>query len=204
MVKDLFQALNYVLKCATEKQKIDVKFIQSINAYIMKNTGGEINTALGSFDSSRGDLRLLSGKAGATGASYMNFDKLPIYLKKLCEELTEKIIKVKSVDEINELAYFAHYQLATIHPFEDGNGRTARLLMNFIQAYHSLPMTIVFENTRLEYIESLVETRKAEDIGIFFNFMETNHLKYLQTEILKLEPFQSVKRGEINGMGLVF
>jgi Fic family protein len=204
MVKDHFEALNYVIKCAFEKQKIDIKFIQSINAHIMKNTGGEINTALGTFDSSKGDLRLLSVKAGATGASYMSFDKVPIYLKKLCGELSEKINTVKSVNEINELAYFAHYQLATIHPFVDGNGRTARLLMNYIQAYHKLPLTIVFENTRLEYIESLVRTREAEDIGIFFHFMQTNHLEYLKTEIQKLSPNQSIKTANIKGMGLVF
>jgi Fic family protein len=204
MVKDHFDALKYILKCANEKQQIDVKFIQSINAHVMKNTGGEINTALGSFDSSKGDLRLLSVKAGATGASYMSFDKVPIYLKKLCEELTAKIKEVKTVDEINELAYFAHYQLATIHPFVDGNGRTARLLMNYIQGYHSVPLTIVFENTRLEYIESLVETRKAEDIGIFFDFMKTSHLKYLKTEIEKMNPEQTIKKGKTKGMGLVF
>jgi Fic family protein len=204
MVRDHFDTLNYVLKCAEEKQKIDIKFIQSINAHVMKNTGSEINTALGTFDSSKGDLRLLSVKAGATGDSYMSFDKVPIYLKKLCEELSEKLNVIKTIDEINELAYFAHYQLATIHPFVDGNGRTARLLMNYIQAYHKLPLTIVFENTRLEYIESLVNTRKAEDIGIFFHFMQTNHLEYLKTEIEKLSPNQPIKIGKNKGMGLVF
>ncbi len=204
MVKNHFDALNFTLKCATEKQKIEVKLIQAINAHVMKNTGGEINTAIGSFDSSKGDLPLLSVKAGAAGPSYMSYDKVPIYLKKLCAEISQKINKVKTVKEINELAFLAHYQLVTIHPFVDGNGRTARLLMNFIQAFHNLPLTIVFENTRNEYIERLISTRKNEDIEIFYDFMASNHLNYLNEEIKKLSENNPIKKGKSKGLSLIF
>lgn len=86
------------------------------------------------------------------------------------------------------------YQLVTIHPFVDGNGRTARLLMNFIQAFHSLPSTIVFENTRNEYIERIISTRKNENIEIFYDFLASNHLKYLTEEIEKLSENQPIKK----------
>lgn len=204
MVKDHYDALNFIINSASQKQKIDIKFIRAINAHVMKNTGGSVNTALGSFDSSKGDLRLLSVKAGASGDSYMSYEKVPIYLKRLCEDISLKINKVKTIKEINELAYFAHYQLVTIHPFVDGNGRTARLLMNFIQKFHGLPMTIVFENTRNEYIERLINTRKHEDIEIFYDFMASNHLKYLKQEIEKLSVNKPIKEGKSHGMGLVF
>ncbi|NQY75014.1 MAG: Fic family protein, partial [Candidatus Margulisbacteria bacterium] len=49
----------------------------------------------------------------------------------------------------------AHYRLVTIHPFIDGNGRTARLLMNMILLSYGYPQAIIRKRDRLSYIEAL-------------------------------------------------
>lgn len=54
-----------------------------------------------------------------------------------------------------ELAAEAHYQLVTIHPFVDGNGRTARLLMNLLLLMHGYPPAIIRKRDRIAYINSL-------------------------------------------------
>lgn len=54
-----------------------------------------------------------------------------------------------------ELAAEVHYRLVTIHPFVDGNGRTARLLMNMILLMSGYPAAIIRKRDRLAYIESL-------------------------------------------------
>ncbi len=54
-----------------------------------------------------------------------------------------------------ELAAQAHYRLVTIHPFVDGNGRTARLLMNMILLMMGYPAAIIRKRDRLAYISSL-------------------------------------------------
>ncbi len=54
-----------------------------------------------------------------------------------------------------ELAAEAHYRLVTIHPFSDGNGRTARLLMNLILLMSGYPTAIIRKRDRLAYISSL-------------------------------------------------
>ncbi len=54
-----------------------------------------------------------------------------------------------------ELAATAHYQLVTIHPFVDGNGRTARLLMNMILLMQGYPPAIIRKRDRLAYMAAL-------------------------------------------------
>lgn len=57
-----------------------------------------------------------------------------------------------------ELATLFHYRYIRIHPFEDGNGRIARLLMNFILYRHNYPMIVVRSRKKQEYLEALHRT----------------------------------------------
>ena len=64
-----------------------------------------------------------------------------------------------------ELAAEAHYRLVTIHPFVDGNGRTARLLMNMILMMKGYPSAIIRKNDRLAYIKSLEKPQLVNGEG---------------------------------------
>lgn len=54
-----------------------------------------------------------------------------------------------------ELAALFHYRYIRIHPFEDGNGRIARLIANFILARHDYPMIVVRSRNKDKYLEAL-------------------------------------------------
>jgi Fic family protein len=74
------------------------------------------------------------------------------------QDLMDEFFKwLKKEDKMHgvELASEAHYRLVTIHPFTDGNGRTARLLMNMILMMRGFPPAIIRKNDRFNYIKSL-------------------------------------------------
>lgn len=63
-------------------------------------------------------------------------------------------------------AAVAHTWLVTVHPFVDGNGRVARLLMNLVLMRHGYPIAIVTKEDRLRYYDAL-EFSQATDLTPF-------------------------------------
>jgi Fic family protein len=104
-------------------------------------------------------------------------------MSRLCADLNDKVRKVSDIEEIYALAFDAHYYLVEIHPFGDGNGRTARLLMNFIQAYHKFPLTPVFETDKKDYILALKASRTNGNSLPIREFMMNQAIKYFNTQL---------------------
>jgi Fic family protein len=117
-------------------------------------------------------------------------------VKQLCEQTNEEIKKVKSFEEKCNLAFKVHFDFVSIHPFGDGNGRTSRLLMTYIQAWFNLPLSIVFKQDRIKYVEALESARSKEDIAIFYRFMYGQYGKFLKAEIEQLGGIQTVKENK--------
>ena len=67
------------------------------------------------------------------------------------------------------LAAEMHEQLVTIHPFVDGNGRTARLVMNLILMQHGFPIAIFHgdNDSRMAYYDALEQCNLDQDKTAF-------------------------------------
>lgn len=182
---DLKVAYEKAIELAKQHEPITVDMLISLSALVMKNTGKEYNTALGNFSSARGELRLLNVTAGVGGRSYMNYSKVPAKLAELCEQLNSERAKssTMSVDELYQLTFDAHYNLVTIHPWADGNGRMARLVMNMLQFEFGLIPTKILKEDQEEYIKALVATREYDNLNIFRGFMTSMMEQNLQNEI---------------------
>ncbi|MBN8828882.1 MAG: Fic family protein [Sphingobacteriia bacterium] len=70
-----------------------------------------------------------------------------------------------------EKAALAHYKLVSIHPFTDGNGRTARLLMNLILIQNGYPPAIINNKYRLEYINALEKAQLGGNLKDYLNII---------------------------------
>jgi Fic family protein len=66
-----------------------------------------------------------------------------------------------------ETAFVAHFRLTAIHPFGDGNGRTARLLMNLLLIRGGYPPVAVRPEDRKAYLDALERGSLAEDLAPF-------------------------------------
>ena len=187
------QLMNLDLKAAYDYGRIWIKrhedftidTLVALAAKVTAHTGGEYNSLGGSFDASKGELRKLNITAGADRRSYMNWMKVPMKLNEFCEELNKRRKEIDTTDElaIYELSFWAHYHLATIHPWADGNGRTSRLLMNLLQMEYDVLPTKVYKEDKAEYIQALIDTREAEDTEVFINCMAKLHCEHLQQDI---------------------
>ena len=118
------QLMNLDLKAAYERSMelakahtpISVGVLKHLAALVMRRTGGEVNVFSGSFDSSRGDLRLVNVTAGAGGKTYMNYQKVPQKLEDFCKDINERrkeLLESPDIYEQYELSFYAHLKLVT-------------------------------------------------------------------------------------------
>ena len=182
---DLKAAYDYGMKWIRDHEDITVDWLVYLASKVMARTGSEYKSLGGDFSAARGELRKLNVTAGAGGKSYMHYQKVPMKLQAFCEELNKrrKAIDSNDVAAVYDLSFWAHFELVTIHPWADGNGRTCRLLMNLLQMEFGVLPTKVLKEDKAEYIQALIDTREEEDINIFLNTMASLHCKHLKYDI---------------------
>lgn len=130
----------------------------------------------------------------ATGErfEYASPEETPALMSDLIEWYKEAEIK-KELTPI-QLAVVFHYRYIRIHPFEDGNGRIARLLVNYILRRHNYPMIVVKTKNKQQYLNALNQCdvtvgmipsvgahAEIEQLTPFVNYMENCLISALNT-----------------------
>jgi len=69
------------------------------------------------------------------------------------------------------VAALVHGEFVKIHPFADGNGRTSRLLMNFIAMKNGFPPLVIKKEQRFEYYDALDTAHTTGDYTMFANMI---------------------------------
>ncbi|WP_158800592.1 Fic family protein [Pedobacter sp. L105] len=184
-VTDHYAALKFALKQAFLKRKITLDLIKDINSVVVKNTGNLYNTIYGTTDQVKGLFRKEDITDGFT--FFPGFDKVESLSADMVIKINEIMKDPLTVSDQINLSFDAHFMLFGIHPFYDGNGRTSRLLMNYIQAFYNLPLSVVHYNAKAAYIQAIISTREKNDITIFRDFMSNEYEILLKHEIDKFE-----------------
>jgi Fic family protein len=148
------EAFDYIVSLVNQKKISYEDVILRIHSMILK----------GIDDNNRGRYRNIRVRIARADVVLPNPLKVPDLMKNFAEKLDKKPDSVLK-------AFEAHYKLVEIHPFTDGNGRTARLLMNLIlmQAGY-LPMVIA-PIERKRYIVSINSRNTKSNLFGYYRYM---------------------------------
>lgn len=140
--KDQYEAIDFLYSIINDKKvRLSEKLICELHRLVTRETDQE---NAGMYRT--GNVRIL----GATHIPPSSF-KVPREMKKLISWITTNQKKLHPI----ELASKAHHEFVSIHPFFDGNGRTARLLMNLLLMRKGYPMAIILKADRKKYYRVL-------------------------------------------------
>ena len=101
------------------------------------------------------------------------------------EELAELLDELNNIPDekvLTAAAYF-HVKFENIHPFADGNGRTGRLVMNYILLLHYHPPVIIHEEDRKDYYSALEAWDERQELDPMIAFLKEQTAKTWQKQI---------------------
>ncbi len=110
----------------------------------------------------------------------------PIHVKEEMEKLLDWYHASKDLDSVEKAATF-HYRFVAIHPFDDGNGRMARLLMNLILMKAKYPPCIIKMAHRKSYLKVLEEVDFKKTFEPFIEFVSQELIDTLEVVLSVLE-----------------
>lgn len=149
-VKNYYAAVSYLFNHLG--QSISIDYIMDLHRIIIFNLGVTEGVRATSVSIKGNPFYKVS-----------HFSEIYPKLDGLCKKINEFLAKKRSVKETTEFATFVHNEFQHIHPFEDGNSRTTRLLWNYVLMRNGFPLINIYTNTREEYLSLTKLTRERND-----------------------------------------
>lgn len=148
---DVIEALNAVDAwnfAKSYKNKLNKKYVCNIQYEITKNTSCRI----------QGNYR--DNEVRISGSEHVPPKSADV--TKLIEKLFAEFYSERKILHPIELSTFLHNRFVNIHPFTDGNGRTARLLMNWVLLRNKFPPVIIEVSNKEQYYNAIEAADKGD------------------------------------------
>ncbi|MBI2416017.1 MAG: Fic family protein [Candidatus Kerfeldbacteria bacterium] len=183
------EAIDRLQDIISRKQSITESLIKTLHGVLMKGVeftlaknqyGQMIHKRLhvGEYKKESNHVLTLSGEIHHyTG---------PIHVHDEMEALLKWLDTAKKLHPVERAAQF-HYRFVSIHPFDDGNGRMSRLLMNLLLMQSGYYPCIIQNAHRRRYIQALEQVDSLKDNSFFITFVSQ---ELLATEEKVLEIIQ--------------
>ncbi len=177
-IRNSKEANEMFLKAFNEKLPLTEELIKKIQKLLTQNTYDTRRYQLGERPGEYKKHDYVTGKE-EVGASPEDVE----------EEINELIEELQDIDEniaLKAAAYF-HLKFENIHPFADGNGRTGRLVMNYILVINGHPPVIIHEEDRKEYYSALESWDTAQDLSPMVDFLKEQTAKTWAKQVKRYE-----------------
>jgi Fic family protein len=136
------EALDFLYELVDERHyTVSARLLRELHQLVVRETEHELAG------------RYRTGAVIITGALHTPPDAVDV--PRQVEELLRWLKKNERTLHSVELAALAHHRITAIHPFFDGNGRTARLVMNVLLMRAGFPLAIILKNDRKKYYRVL-------------------------------------------------
>lgn len=150
------EAFNLMIEKINDHEAISHKTILDLHYVLMD----KLNSNRGQFKKNE---NMIIGADFETASPI----SVPELIDDWCWSLDYGLKHVDNFKDACKLIAGKHIEFERIHPFDDGNGRIGRLLINYSLLEKGFPACIIPKEEKLEYIEFLVE-EDAEGLGEFF------------------------------------
>jgi len=169
-------AIGLVGSTLRQGEKVDQNFVCEVNELLTKHTttiaiasSTEVASTSGMYKQTPNSIKLASGQIHETVDPEQVVQEM-IELFHFCEHSTaHPIVK----------AAIAHFNFIRIHPFEHGNGRGARILMNLILQRHDLPPAVIKVEDKDQYLNCL-HLAENGDIVPFIEFVASSLVQTME------------------------
>ncbi|WP_240377184.1 Fic family protein [Bacillus piscicola] len=153
------EAIDYIEEQVKQETEITHQLIKNLHYLVLKNIDNE----------NAGQYRQLNVRISGSKHTPPHF----LQVKNEMDQLISWYEKNKEELHAVELAALFHFKFVYIHPFVDGNGRTARLLMNLILMENGYPPAIVKaeDEKRYKYYEALENASMNDDYTPFIQLI---------------------------------
>ncbi len=159
------ETIDWLYEVIGNKRSITQGLIKEINALLLSGvkytqaineTGQKVQKP-----TNPGQYKILPNHVLKTDAT-IHFYVEPLYVADEMEALCQWIDKNIENRHPLIISSIAHYNMVRIHPFDDGNGRGARILMNLILIKKGYPTAIIKNENRRKYLTALNQADKGD------------------------------------------